>query len=229
VQGRKDGRRGEKFGHIGANSGRAHAPAGEALELRRLAAEDYLKSGRDARGLDVMRAVLDDVGLPYPRTKQRALASLLFSEARLRVAPLRGRLRAAQTIDASHLARIDVAFAAGTGLSQSDPLRGADYASKGLLLALEAGEPARLCRALAVAAGNVATRGERERSRGRAEALVRAAERIAVEIDEPRCARRRSSPPGRCTSSSASGAARAPSSSARSAIFARAAAPLPGS
>lgn len=161
-----------------------HAKAGDALELRRLAAENYLKSGREARGLEVMRSVLEEVDLPYARSTKRALASLLFHEAKLRVAPLRRRLHSAQSVDTLHLARIDVAFAAATGIALSDPLRGAEYASRGLLLALEAGEPVRLCRALAVAAGNAATRGESGRSR--AEDLVRAAERIAQEIGEPR-------------------------------------------
>ncbi len=165
-------------------AGASHATRAEALELRRLAAENYLKSGRHARGLEVMRSVLDEVDLPYPRTKQGAIASLLISEAKLRVAPLRRALRSAQSVDVSLLVRIDVAFAAATGIALSDPLRGADYASKGLLLALEASEPVRLCRALAVAAINAATRGERSRSR--AEDLVRTAERIAREIDEPR-------------------------------------------
>jgi serine/threonine protein kinase len=165
-------------------AGSKHANATDGLELRRLAAEDYLKSGRDARGLEVMRSVLHDVDLPYARSKQHALASLLVSEAKLRVAPLRRRLRSAQNVDVGHLARIDVAFAAATGIALSDPLRGADYASRGLLLALEASEPVRLCRALAVAASNAATRGER--SRKRAEDLVRTAERIAQEIDDPR-------------------------------------------
>ena len=165
-------------------AGAAHAKDDDALDLRRLAAEDYLKSGREARGLTVLRSVLDDVALPYPRSSERALASLLWHEAKLRVVPLRRRIRASPGASGADLARIDVAFAAATGLAMSDPLRGADYASRGLLLALDAGEPVRLCRALAVAAGNVATRGERARSR--AEDLVRAAERIAQEIEEPR-------------------------------------------
>ena len=165
-------------------AGAGYANGAAALDLRRLAAEHYLKSGRHGRGLEVMRAVLEEVGLPYPRSTQRALASLLISEAKLRVAPLRRVLRPAQSVDASHLARIDVAFAAATGLALADPLRGADFASKGLLLALEASEPVRLCRALAVAAINAASRGERSRSR--AEDLVRMAERIAQELDEPR-------------------------------------------
>lgn len=165
-------------------AGAPHAKPSDALELRRFAAEDYLKSGRDARGLMVMRSVLDEVELPYAESKPRALASLLFHEAKLRVMPLRRRLRSAQSVGGVQLARIDVAFAAATGIALSDPLRGADYASRGLLLALEAGEPVRLCRALAVAAGNAAARGEK--ARGWAEDLVHAAERVGEEIEEPR-------------------------------------------
>ncbi|MBX3192615.1 MAG: protein kinase [Labilithrix sp.] len=165
-------------------AGAAHASANEALELRILAAEDYLKSGRDERGLSVLVPVLEEVDLPYPRSQKRALASILWHEAKLRTAPLRRRLRSPQSLRGRDLVRIDVAYAASTGLSMSDPMRGADYASRGLWLALEAGEPVRTCRALAVAAGNTAARGEGGRKR--AEELARAAQRIAQEIDEPR-------------------------------------------
>jgi len=165
-------------------AGAAHATGAEALELRRLAAEDYLKSGREARGLSVLRVVLDEVDLPYPRSTELALASFLWHEAKLRVSPLRRRVRAAQSVGGADLARIDAAFSASTGLLLSDPLRAADYASRGLVHALEAGEPVRLCRALAVSSGNHASRGEGGRSR--AESLVRAAQRIAQDIEEPR-------------------------------------------
>ncbi len=165
-------------------AGASHAKGGEALELRRLAAEDYLKSGRDAQGLSVLRVVLDEVDIPYPRSPGRALASFLWHEARLTLAPLSRRRRAAHAVSDADLARIDVAFSASTGLLLSDPLRAADYASRGLLHALEAGEPVRLCRALAVSSGNHALRGEG--GRARAESLVRAAERIAQDIEEPR-------------------------------------------
>ncbi|MBS2019250.1 MAG: AAA family ATPase [Deltaproteobacteria bacterium] len=164
-------------------AGAAHASARDRLELRRLAAESYLKSGRDERGTEVLRSVLDEVGLGYPASTERAIASILWNEAALRMAPLRRRLRTPQSVGYRDLARIDAAFAASTGLSLSDPVRGADFALRGLSLALEAGEPVRLCRALAMAASNTAARGEA--ARGRAEDLVREAERIAENVDEP--------------------------------------------
>lgn len=164
-------------------AGAAHAPSRERLELRRMASECYLKSGRDDRGLEVLRSVLDDVGLGYPQSQERAIASILWHEATLRVAPLRRRIRSPNSVGHADLARIDAAFAASTGLSLSDPVRGADFANRGLSLALEAGEPVRLCRALAIAASNTATRGEG--ARGRAEELVAEAERVAQQVDDP--------------------------------------------
>lgn len=164
-------------------AGAEHAPTRERLELRRMAAESYLKSGRDERGTEVLRSVLDEVGLGYPGSPERAIASILWNEASLRMAPLRRRIRSPQSVGHRDLARIDAAFAASTGLALSDPVRGADFALRGLGLALEAGEPVRLCRALAMAASNTATRGEA--ARGRAEELVREAERIAESVDQP--------------------------------------------
>ena len=164
-------------------AGAEHASTRERLELRRLAAESYLKSGRDERGTEVLRSVLDDVGLGYPASTERAIASILWNEASLRMAPLRRRIRTPQSVGHRDLARIDAAFAASTGLSLSDPVRSADFALRGLGLALEAGEPVRVCRSLAMAASNTAARGEA--ARGRAEELVREAERIAESVDEP--------------------------------------------
>ena len=164
-------------------AGAAHADDADGLDLLRIAADNYLKSGRQARGLEVLQHVLSTADLPYPKTLERAIASLVWHEAKLRVGRL--ALRKNKTApDARALARIDVAFTAASGLSLSDLVRSADFAARGLQLALEAGEPIRLSRALATAAGNAATRGES--GRARAEELVRAAERIAAEVDEPR-------------------------------------------
>jgi hypothetical protein len=155
----------------------------EALNLRRVAAEHLLKSGNEQRGLGVLQKVLSEVGIRYPESTQAAVASLLWHEARLRVARLTRTLRRPQSLSPRQLDQFDAAFAASTGLTTCDLLRSADFANRALLLALEAGEPVRLGRALAVAAGNVAARGEA--ARRRAEALVRAAQQVAAQVDDP--------------------------------------------
>ncbi len=162
------------------------APRHEATGLRRAAAEHYLKSGRDDRGIAVLREILDEVGVRYPESREAAIASILVHEARLRVAtfvPRVLRVRRAQSLSPRDLARIDAALCGAMGLALHDPLRGADFGLRALRFAFEAGEPVRLGRALALAAGNAAARGEK--GRRRADELVRAAQRVAAQVDDP--------------------------------------------
>ncbi len=184
-----------KLGDALVNSGRSadaadaymeaamQASGHEATDLRRTAAEHYLKSGRDEKGLAVLRGVLAEVGIRYPESREAAVASMVWNEARLRLTWLLARVTRAPSTSPAHLARIDAAFCASTGLALRDPVRGTDFGLRALRLALEAGEPVRLGRALAVAAGNAAARGEA--GRRRADELVRAAQRIAKQVDDP--------------------------------------------
>ncbi len=187
-----------KLGDALANAGRgadaadaymqaaAQASPRDALDLRRTAADHYLKSGRTERGLEVLRGVLAAADLRYPESTAAAVASIVWHDARLRVASMVQRVRRvrrAQSLSPRDLARIDAAFTAATGLAMTDLLRGADFAMRALVLALEAGEPVRLGRALAVAAGNLAARGES--ARARADEFVLAAQRVAAQVDDP--------------------------------------------
>ncbi len=187
-----------KLGDALANAGRgasaadayleaaAHAPPGEATSLRRTAAEHYLKSGRDTKGLAVLREVLTEVGIRYPESTEATIASIVWHEARLRVSSLVRRVtrvRRAQSLSPKDLARIDAAFCASTGLAMTDPLRSADFGLRALRLAMDAAEPVRLGRTLAVAAANAAAGGES--ARRRAGDLVRASQQVAAQIDDP--------------------------------------------
>ena len=81
------------------------------------------------------------------------------------------------------LTRIDLCWSAVAGLSMIEPIRGADFQTRGLLLALRAGEPLRIARALAMEAGHRATAGVA--AAPRVAALLDAADDIARRIDSP--------------------------------------------
>jgi serine/threonine protein kinase len=155
----------------------------DAVELRRRAAEHLLKSGRDTEGLAVLREVLDAVGIGYPESAPAALASLLYHRARLRLRGLSFTPTPLEKCEPRDLIRVDVAFSATSGLAMVDVIRGADFGARHLSLALDAGEPMRVCRALAFEAGNAAAVGAG--SRDRIERIVRTAEGLALRSQDP--------------------------------------------
>ena len=141
------------------------ATAAESLELRRRAAEQLLRSGHVDRGLAMIRDVLGAVGMTLPAGPRRALLSLLLRRAWIRVRGTGFRERDASQISAEQLMRIDVCWTVAAGLGIIDVVRGNDYQTRHLLLALRAGEPYRVAKALALEVAYSASRGGRTRRR----------------------------------------------------------------
>jgi hypothetical protein len=154
------------------------APDADALEARRRAALQFLISGHIDEGLEVLRAVLDAIGMRWPATPRRALWSLLLRRAQLRLRGLGFQRRDPRHIAAADLARVDICLSAADGLTMADHIRGSDFRTRSLLLALRVGEPSRVARALAWEAGHVSGHGTP--SRRRTERLLEAAEALAV-------------------------------------------------
>jgi serine/threonine protein kinase len=137
------------------------ATGAEALELQRRAAEQLLISGHIDAGLAEVTSVLGAAGLTLPTTPRRAAVSLLLRRARIRLRGLRFRERGPSDIAPSVLKLIDLTFSISQGLIWVDVIRGAEFQTRHVLLALKAGEPYRLARALAIEAGFAATSGGR--------------------------------------------------------------------
>jgi len=154
----------------------------DALELRRLAAEQFLIGGRVQEGLDMLKSVLDATGLGFPKTKGRAVVSLVWHRAWLRLRGLRFVERRAAAIPSAQLARLDVCRTVAEGLGHLDTIRAADFQTRHLLLALRAGEPDRLARALALEGGFSAALGGRSRWYDR---LLAEAEGLGRRIQSP--------------------------------------------
>jgi hypothetical protein len=129
------------------------ASASDTLELRRQAAEQLLKAGHVDEGVATLRVVLDQVGIAYPSTPRRALWSFLLTRFRLRLRGLRFREREESQLSPELLTKIDACWGAAGGFAVVHPVLGAALQGEHLRLALDAGEPYRIARALALEAG----------------------------------------------------------------------------
>jgi tetratricopeptide (TPR) repeat protein len=158
----------------------AHVAQSSSLELQRRAALQLLTSGHVDDGIATLTPVLEAVGTRLARTPSSALASMLLRRVQLRLRGLRFVERSASVIPADELQAIDIAWSVVIGLSIIDPIRGADFQTRSLLLALKAGEPSRVARALALEAGHLASTGDRSR----AVDVLAKAERIATRVDD---------------------------------------------
>ncbi|MBV8318914.1 MAG: hypothetical protein JOZ53_28590, partial [Planctomycetaceae bacterium] len=137
----------------------AGAEPTERLELQRRAAYQFLTSGRIDEGLSASSALLDRIGMPLPSTPRQALRRLLLNRARLRLRGLGFRERDAAQIAPEQLELVDIARSFAVGMSLVNTIRGADYQTRSLLLALRAGEPFRIALALGWEAVLSATQG----------------------------------------------------------------------
>jgi hypothetical protein len=79
--------------------------------------------------------------------------------------------------------RLDVTWSAAIGMAMVDTVRGADFQTRHLLLALKVGEPYRLARALAVEAGFASIKGPRGRPRQKR--ILSLARELVVGLDVP--------------------------------------------
>ena len=157
----------------------------EALELERRAAMQFLISGHVDEGIAVLRSVLHAVGMTLPSSPRSALRTLILSRLRLRLRPggIGFRERPAGAVSPEELSRIDICWAAVAGLSLVAPLPAAVFQTRNLLLALRAGEPYRVARALAMQAFHTASAGGP--SRRRTLRFLQAADTLATRVGHP--------------------------------------------
>jgi len=125
--------------------------ADDAFELRRRAADVLIRGGAFDAGTDLLGGLMRGLGLPSPRRSgRRLLASVLLGRARLRLRGLEPRPAPAAGVRAKTLHRIDLCWSAALDLGLVDHMVGADYQTRHVRLALDAGEPTRVARALTI-------------------------------------------------------------------------------
>ncbi len=157
------------------------ADAATALDLRRRAAYQYCSSGHADEGRATLRTVLESVGMKLPATPWRSLVGLLLGRLRLWWRGLKFKERDASQVPAKDLERIDVTWATSTGLTMIDIVGGAYFQTQNLLLALDAGEPFRLARALTWEAGHTSNPGLS--ARPQTDNLLATASELAERLD----------------------------------------------
>jgi eukaryotic-like serine/threonine-protein kinase len=158
------------------------APATESITLRRKAAEHLLRSGHIDEGLSELQRVLSVVGMSMPASPEGALASFLWGRMRMKIRGLGFRAKPESEIPLDRLMRLDVCWAAAIGLALVDTIRALDFQVRHLRLALEAGEPKRVTRALAMEALSGASLGGAVREQGKQ--VIVEAEALARSIDD---------------------------------------------
>ncbi|HMA17399.1 MAG TPA: protein kinase [Thermoanaerobaculia bacterium] len=173
----------------GAEAGKAYlgamegAPAAEALELQRRAAEQFLRSGHLHDGVAVLRSLLAKIGMELAETPRQALLSLVLRRARVALRGLSFRERDQTQISAEELMRIDTCWSIVTGYALVDTIRATDIQARHLLLALEAGEPYRIALALACEAGLSSFPGQK--SRRKVERVLEVGRQLARRVNHP--------------------------------------------
>jgi hypothetical protein len=185
-----------KLGKALANAGRG-AEAGpvylsaaegtdgqEEFDLRLQAADQLLLSGRTQQGFEVFGNLLHKVGLRLAGGKYRALFGMILERLRLSLGGLRFCERAAESIPAEELMRVDTCEMAYHRLSLSDTPKYFMFAAKYIRLSLRCGEPSRVALGLMNEAFFItATKGES--ARVRAELVWQKALSLAERVGDP--------------------------------------------
>jgi hypothetical protein len=134
--------------------------------------------------LDIFRNVLAQVRLKLPSDPWRIRLDLVLRRARLRIRGLHWRETVEANVPRNALLKIDTCASVATGLSLVDVACGAALQTTNLLLALRAGEPRRIARALAMEAAYASTGGPR--AAGRAARLLEMASSLSSRTGDQR-------------------------------------------
>jgi serine/threonine protein kinase len=154
------------------------------LELRREAAEQQLRSGQIDAGFDTIRSVLAAIGMSIAASPRRALLSMLWQRVKIRLRGLGFTERRIEDVSDAELVRIDTCWSVAMGLGIVDNIRGADFQGRHLLLALNAGEPYRIARALSMEVAYTVVPGGRK-ARERSRRLGEMAQALAERVNHP--------------------------------------------
>jgi tetratricopeptide (TPR) repeat protein len=137
----------------------------EAIELQRKVTEQFLISGHIDEGFAAARSLIRSVGMTIPRTPLQACIKFLLMRVWLWFRGIRFDEGYEAKVSPSDLCRVDVSWTMGRSLGLIDPIQGAYFQTKSLLLALRSGEPYRVARALTMESAYIAIAGPSSHSK----------------------------------------------------------------
>jgi eukaryotic-like serine/threonine-protein kinase len=151
-----------------------------AIDVQIRAAEEFLISGRVSRGVAVVKTVLSAVGLKLASSPWRKILNIAFLKLRTKIRGLLNfKERPEKEVDPDLLTKIDVCWTIVRGMGLVDMLAGEEFALRGWLYALQAGEVRRLARAFPhrVGSTSVAPKQDLERTQWLVSQMEQLAER----------------------------------------------------
>lgn len=135
------------------------------LDLRRRAAEEYIRNGRFEEGMAAFAALLGEVGLALPSSVLVSTALIVWRRSMLTLRGGRYTLADPAAVSPTTLRRLDVLFGVVSGLGLVDPTTASALALQHLSMALKAGEPYRLSQSFGYEATVCAALGGSQRKR----------------------------------------------------------------
>jgi eukaryotic-like serine/threonine-protein kinase len=155
--------------------------AGEAIQLKQMAASHFMRSGRYEQGDALFDEVIAAASIRAPRAEGKLVAALVWERARLAMRGLSFQARSADQISPAVLKRIDLLEDLRIATMNHDALRSALFSTQSLRLALDAGEPLRIARSFVNAAVTASTEGTSS-GFAKAKELLARAEQITGEL-----------------------------------------------
>jgi tetratricopeptide (TPR) repeat protein/tRNA A-37 threonylcarbamoyl transferase component Bud32 len=139
-------------------------PDDEAIDLERLHVEALLRRGRIDEALPAAERLLAQVGLRLPLDGRASRTRLATQWVQMKLRGLDYVERDATTVPTLQLRKIDVLYSIASGLAFADPALGRVVQAELRRAALDAGEPVRVCLALAQELVYAAAAGHRNRA-----------------------------------------------------------------
>jgi serine/threonine protein kinase len=131
----------------------------QSVRLHHLAAEQLLRGGQIAQGLEVLKDVLKQAGLRLAKGPRRAFLSVAGRLLWLRLRGTNFVERPAESISDKNRRLLDVLWSVNIGLGVVDILHADDFLLRFLMLALKTGDIHRVSQGLSMLAGQIAAIG----------------------------------------------------------------------